>query len=65
MNAYRIELRLTLAAKNSEEASRLLDQLTGVAEATGANFEGGYVERMADDEVIPHSPIARRLRTAQ
>jgi hypothetical protein len=58
---FRAEIRFTLLAENLEEAGELLDRIDNFAEALGFFGEGGAIDQMKQEEVVPGSPLEKRL----
>lgn len=66
LRPYRFGVNFCAAVESLEAAEQLDERIVAAIEReTGIPTEGGYIEAMADDEVVPDSPLARKLEEAR
>lgn len=62
MVPYRAELSVTFPARDQDHAGEIMEKLAHAVYLAGGLFEGGSAEKMADEDVVPDSPLAFELK---
>lgn len=65
LQAFEVEWAYTFVARSLEDADAQMEKLDDFAESLGFNGEGGVIRTLSEDDLIPGSPTANKLREIQ